>query len=741
MDQQAKGSVGIMTFHWAANYGAVLQAWALQHFLEQHHYHVELIDYVPKTHRITLLRCFMTRHPDKMYSRLVEYRREQKMKSFRKEHMHLSKRKYSHQEELIHHPPEYEFYVSGSDQIWNPTFTMDGRAGVNLSYFLRFAPVGKKKIAVASSFGAKKLPTAMEAIIKEQLKSFAAVSVREEEAKAILERLDVNTTCILDPTLLFNADVYQALLPGNAATHKTIFQYMLHNQDCFGDFVSDKLSVAKGLLVDKSKYVSVEEWLQKIRNASIVVTNSFHCVVFSILFHKPFIAIDVEGAEMSSRITTLLSKVGLSERFLKQPVSEDAFMNLPEINWVIVDEKVQKHREQTQHFILQALTSSETIEQIPESKCTGCGLCAQICPKSSIKMEENQRGFVFPRVDKSTCINCGLCVAKCIVNQKQPSGSQNQTTVQAFACWHNDSRIRLSSSSGGAFSALAETVFQQGGTVFGASFVDSMRLAHVKTENMKELASLRGSKYMASDISACFQEIRTQLDCNKKVLFCGTPCQIAAIRQFIGERDNLFCIDIACHGIPSGKVLREYCKDINKNSGKLVDHIDFRNKKYGWVRFSCTYFDKDHQEIISEVVDESNYMSGYIDNLFLRDSCETCRFARIPRVGDLTLADCWYMVHKKLDQDDKGITAVLVNTAKGKALFDAACDKMNVLEVSIDDVIGGTPTLVRPSGSNKNKPLFWQCFEKKGLLAAFRTVYFSKNMKSAVKRGIRGLKS
>lgn len=728
-----KTTVGIMTFHWAPNYGALLQTWALQEFLLQNGYEAEIIDFVPKKYRITLLRCFIAKRLDTVKKRWIEYNREKKVKSFRENHLNISHNRFGHKSELKKNPPIYDYYVSGSDQIWNPPFTMRGQNGVTLSYFLDFAPQGRKKFAFASSFGRSSLPDEMLPIIKRELETFSAVSVREETGADILQSIGIDAVCISDPTLLFDAKQYESLLPDEKQETAEIFQFMLHGQESIGRTVSSQIAGKYNLPVCDENMLTVEQWLSKIRNAAFVVTNSYHCVVFSLLFHRPFLAIDVKGSDMSSRLTTLLKRVGLEDRFLRVPVAVEQVVELTDIDWNDVDTRLQKTRLVSQQFILNALNHCSRIDDIPKSRCVGCGLCAAVCPQNCISLQEDERGFLHPIIDESKCINCGLCSKKCVVNQPISEAADEEPPA-TYACYHRDPDIRQNSSSGGAFSALAEAVFDENGIVYGARFDGKLHLMHAKAEHKEELERLRGSKYMPSAAYPVFKEIRSYLQAGRQVLFCGTPCQVAALSNFVNNHENLLCVDLACHGIPSMKVLREKCDSVTKSCGSTVESIQFRNKRTGWKSFTFVYSDGNDQEIHSEWARECDFMIGYIDNLFIRESCERCMFAKIPRMGDITLADCWYKAQNGSDLEDKGISAVLVNSPKGKAFFEAAQKNLHTEEIPLEDLVKGTPTLVKGCEPNKRKWRFWKKMNRLGFKNTMNVYCFRKRTKSIIKR-------
>jgi hypothetical protein len=352
-----KEKIGIMTFYWAANYGAVLQAWALQTFLQDNGYNAEIIDYVPSNLAISLPRCFIARHVETVKLRLEEYKKEQLIKPFRAEHLNLSNKRYSSKNELKKTPPIYDCYISGSDQIWNPFFTMNGQHGVTLSYFLDFAPEGAERIAFSSSFGCSSLNKDVVKVIQPELRKFGSISVREREGVEILKSMGIRAICTADPTFLLGTDQYNVLIKNERAQEDYIYSYILHGQREKAYGCVNYVKESADLPVREDSILSVEDWLKHIHNAKYVITNSFHCVVFCIMFHVPFFSIDVKGKNMSSRITTLLDNVGLTGRFLKLPVDEAQIAGKVDdtIDWGAVDSRVEAMRAEARNYLLNAI--------------------------------------------------------------------------------------------------------------------------------------------------------------------------------------------------------------------------------------------------------------------------------------------------------------------------------------------------------------------------------------------------
>lgn len=218
--------------------------------------------------------------------------------------------------------------------------------------------------------------------------------------------------------------------------------------------------------------------------------------------------------------------------------------------------------------------------------CTGCGLCKIICPVSAVEMEEDEYGYIYPHIGDN-CINCGRCFKVC----KEIKKGLKSPEI-AYAAARKDDKI-MNSSSGGVFAKIAEIYLQNNEVVCGCRLEADMTAKHVCIEKIEELDSLLGSKYVQSSIEDVFIPLKKYLEAGKKVLFCGTPCQVAAIKEYTGNPESLVTIDLICHGVPSNKIFKEYIEEVKKE--KHIDYVDkfiFRDKKYGWSYNSTIYYYK-----------------------------------------------------------------------------------------------------------------------------------------------------
>lgn len=307
--------------------------------------------------------------------------------------------------------------------------------------------------------------------------------------------------------------------------------------------------------------------------------------------------------------------------------------------------------------------------------CCGCGACANKCSVHAISMQENEEGFLNPVINEDSCINCSQCLKVCpILNDKK----ENIKNPECYAVAANDS-IRLNSSSGGLFTLLAEYILKQNGVVCGAAFDDEWNVHHIIIDKLNDIHKLRGSKYVQSSTEYTFTEIQSFLKKEKMVLFCGTPCQVAGLNTFLDKNyDNLITMDILCHGAPSRSVWKKYLSDNIFNT--KIKNINFRDKtQIGWSCSHCTITLEDDRKIVSD-----EYTKLFHQSIILNKACQNCKFSKLSRPADITGGDWWGI--SKYDpnlNDGKGLSFVLLNTIKGKKVFENIKEKM-IISQKID---------------------------------------------------------
>lgn len=350
------------------------------------------------------------------------------------------------------------------------------------------------------------------------------------------------------------------------------------------------------------------------------------------------------------------------------------------------------------------------ISFLEKKSCNGCGACQNICPVSAIDMIADRDGFLFP-VIKDNCVKCGLCANIC----PAITGNLNlQEQPRCFAVWAKQ-RQRESGSSGGVFACLAEYIIDKGGVVYGAAFEKGCRiLKHIGIISKEKLPRIYKSKYVQSEIGEAFAEVKKNLDKGLQVLFSGCPCQVDGLRAYLGkDYDNLYMVDILCHGVPSPLAYNKFLDEISQ--GKEIASVDFRDKKHGWGKLiNVTYTDGTvHYDYF-----DGNYFKAFLSGMSMRESCLHCIYAQPVRVGDITLGDFWGVANYKEDwNDNKGTSLVLCNSNKGVSLFDSVSSAIERKEeVGYNTIIEisakANGAMVRPTREPEMRKCFFKHLKK-----------------------------
>lgn len=273
-------------------------------------------------------------------------------------------------------------------------------------------------------------------------------------------------------------------------------------------------------------------------------------------------------------------------------------------------------------------------------------------------MRRDREGFDYPVANPDLCVGCGMCEKVCpMLNPPAASAS-----VEVLAA-RSEEHV-AGSSSGGVFPALAKSVIEDGGVVFGAVIESDHKVAHAEASELSEIEAMRGSKYAQSDLYSAFEDVKQYLTDGTKVLFTGTPCQVAGLKNYLGSNtEGLMTIDFACHGVPSPGLWEKYVKTLEARSGGRIRSLSFRDKSRSWRHYCFR-----HDDVSVEYVDDP-YMALFVQDMSLRPSCYKCPFRAGRKASDLTLADLWSVAEAApAFNDDRGASAVFVNTAKGKDL-------------------------------------------------------------------------
>ena len=386
--------------------------------------------------------------------------------------------------------------------------------------------------------------------------------------------------------------------------------------------------------------------------------------------------------------------------------------------------------------------------QIKDKKdCCGCSACVQKCPKQCISLKEDDEGFLYPVVDKEACIDCGLCEKVCpVLHQGEP-----HKPLKVYAAKNQDEEIRRQSSSGGIFTLLAEKTIQEGGVVFGARFDENWEVKHDYTETIEGLAAFRGSKYVQSRMEDNYRKAEMFLKQGRKVLFSGTPCQVAGLKRFLRkEYEHLLTVDFICHGVPSPGVWRKYLKETvarmcDKNSVSTdpismedahVESISFRDKSSGWKKYSfaLTLSATSRSGVkntvsLCEVFPQNTFMKGFLSDLYLRPSCYACAAKSGKSGSDITIGDLWgapSIIGN--EDDDKGTSLVLIN--KDRCKVDAS---LWMKEIDYQAALTYNPAIEQSVRIPKQRTTFYIGLDDTD---SFKGIVERLTKKNAMKKGI-----
>lgn len=345
-------------------------------------------------------------------------------------------------------------------------------------------------------------------------------------------------------------------------------------------------------------------------------------------------------------------------------------------------------------------------------ECCGCTACASICPHDAISMQPDALGFLYPTVNLSKCTDCHLCEKVCAFNDHYDI-SQNLPEPEFYGVRHKDINELMKSQSGAAFIALSDWILERGGIVYGAGYEGHFRVVHKRAATKETRDEFRGSKYVQSDLSGIFRQVRQDLQDGLIVMFSGTPCQTSGLNSYIGKRlrTNLYLVDLICHGVPAPNIWRDFIEYIENKTGQPVSHAKFRDKKFGWSSHKET-FKLGNGRIVQN---ENSYAFLFSKDVMLRQSCGICHYTNTSRPSDITIGDFWgyEKTDPNLGSDNKGLSIMLLNTEKGKSLFmnikkniiATPCIKENCLQAN----------LCHPSILNDNRSNFEKDYIKYGL--------------------------
>lgn len=313
--------------------------------------------------------------------------------------------------------------------------------------------------------------------------------------------------------------------------------------------------------------------------------------------------------------------------------------------------------------------------------CCGCTACASVCHHDAITMKADIMGFLYPVVNASNCVDCGLCDKVCAFKSDYVADG-GDTPMKVFGCRHNEDEELSKSQSGAASWAIMQAFLLEPGVVYGVGYETVTHIVHKRATTIEDCQEFRGSKYVQSDLRGVFQQVKDDLKAGRRVLFFGTPCQVAGLKSFIPKRyaDNLFTVDLVCHATPSPAFWKGYVEYMESKRCKKIIRTDFRDKSFGWHSYKESFYYSDDQKVTQCIL-----VNLFYEARIVRPSCSNCYFTNFRRVGDLTIGDHWgWEKHFKEWNDNKGVSLMLVNTVKGEHLRQRLKHLMDFIESSTE---------------------------------------------------------
>lgn len=745
--------IGILTlFHGNYNWGGVLQGYALKTFIESNFpdtkvdiliYQGQNIVYKSKIKQV--LQYSPIDIVKKVRGKLksndtADYRKdlERRYELFRDFMEQNTTNPVAYNDEtLVEAAKKYDCLIVGSDQVWNPNV---GQAG----FFLETVSDECKKISYAASIARDSLSGHERSVMLPLIKKFDAVSVREKTAKNIIEGLskgEIGATEVLDPVMLLSTDDWNALAQKSSVNYEGkyalafCFSESLEYRNQITEYCKENGLELKFIPFAKGDYIASDEkgeaeriydvgpyeFVNLFKNSECIFTDSFHGSVFSIIFKKNFCVFERDKkskTSKNSRLYDLLDKFELSDRMVNESISLNEVMR-KEIDYLNIDSLHKQYKKDSVDFLARELTTCPTktftkkvhVADLEPEMCCGCEVCVTQCPKKCIEMKRDNNGFYFPVVDESLCIRCGKCLGTCTTNISRDV----DILPKAFVGYHRDSKIRANSSSGGLFYALASKILLQGGCVYGAAYSEDLEVQHCRVADLDGLSRLMTSKYVQSRTEDVFLQVLEDLKSGRKVLFSGTPCQVAAMHGFIKDenlRQGLILVDFICHGVPSPGVWQSYLEYLKERNKSDILAVSFRDKCKGWHDFHFSAEFK--RKTLRESHETNAYMRSFLSDKNIRKSCYQCAFKDGNYCSDITLGDAWKIEKDKPEwADDAGTSLFVARSSKGFELLNDLGTVFEYIETDYDKWTQYNPSLVKSTNMPMGRKAFFEDYQAK----------------------------
>ncbi len=735
-------AVGLVTF-WDYNFGSSLQCYATKKVIDSFGLRCDLLEECPNSKANYYFRkikkaFFITiktiRYPN-FFKAYVSMRKSAKIatnsiSSKTKEEIHFLGKTVLQPKRLtrkslikLGNSDEYIGFITGSDQVWGGHF-------VEPTYgnFLEFAP-REKRISYAASFGSGDIANYNISHYKKGIMGFDVLSVREDKGINIVKKLTgLNAVKMPDPTVLLSTDEWiQFAEDTDAGSEPYILIHFLDKLSkiavntinqiqkettfriiCIG-WKHDEIDALDRVFF---KDGGPKDYMSLISKASYVCTDSFHTTLFSLRFGRQFYTFDrqyiAHNISQSSRLQSLLNDCNCSERLIGKECCDFSLLPREEIK---CDDYFASEREKGISFLKLALNINNEVNRTishpvlkEDNECCGCGVCAERCPKHAIEMvNSNFFGYKIPKVNVDSCIHCGLCEIYCskVIDYRSLS-------KKSYIAYSSNNDLLRKASSGGVFATIASDFIKKGGIVYGVTldFVDGEpKVYHRSAKTLNELDLLLQSKYIQSNAVCVFEEIKEKLSESSPMLFSGTSCQVDALFRYLGEKkENLYTIDLICHGVPGSKLFFDYVAFLSKKESSHVKSFSFREKQNGKIKYiEKVLFENGTQKVLNP--NKSDYYSMFFNRDSYREGCYSCQFSSITKPADITIGDYFEckLDYPKLFEsgglltNTNGISCMIVHNERGKRLLESFGNGLNIIEADLRKIQNSHEQLCFPS--------------------------------------------
>lgn len=754
-------AVGLVTF-WDGNYGSSLQCYAMKKAISSLGYRCDLIEekHTGITEKYTRMLKKLIRIPFKtlIYPEFaksyLEFRKHARcsnkalsLKSRQEIHffgiIELQPKELSRNLlKQIGHSKEYIAFITGSDQVWGGNY-------VEPTYgnFLEFAPKSKR-IAYAVSFGSNTISRYNLTRYKKGIRGIAHLSVREEGGVRLIKEVTGQKAVRMpDPTILTSDDEWKEFSVGvpkqkqpyvlvhflDSLSENTIKVIRIIAEKfglkilCIGWNRNEIMELKNASFVDGGP----REYVSLIQNAAFICTDSFHTTLFSLRFQKQFYTFPrnyVHRYHQTDRIIDLLRDTQYSHRFIEDEIANYDDLPHDKINCL---EYFKEQRLKGMSFLETTLKNTVKIENSKpnlkdDNECSGCGVCEEKCPQNAIKMQTTREGYTLPSVDRNKCISCGICETFCRKKIKYEKFEK-----KAYIAYSKDRILLDKSASGGVFSSIAKRIILNDGVAYGAAFCrrdGKLIVDHQCATTLDELDPLLKSKYVQSNIISCFKQIQERLNASQTILFSGTSCQIDALYRYLDKKyDNLYTLDLICHGVPGGQFFDDYIKYLEKKNHSTVKNFSFREKIEGKIEFVEHILYENGYETLKSV-DKSEYYRLFFSEDSYRQNCYNCEYASVNKPADITVGD--YFECKKdypyLFENNgplsnaKSLSCCIIHTEKGLQLLQQYGSQLVLIPADLKKVQISHSNLCYPSKPTDKRERMMRLYQKGGFESIHR---------------------